>query len=268
MLGGSGDDNIVDAVGDNTISAGDGNDYVLGSGTVDGNVGDDDLQGFGTTVLRGGAGHDHVRCGTGAQRVDYNSTTDDDPSATEARFVNEIVFDFNRNQGDRFDVATIDANENIGGNQAFTFVGTAPVDQAGEIGILVSGGVTYVVAETNGALGPRPAGPDVELGDQCGRGFHSLGVGWRDFTRTAAGGHLPALPRALTAARRLAVPRGDQAIAQERGDDRGIDQRLRRPGLDHHDEVDRRQRPRRGRPSGAGAARRGRPAGGSWRCWR
>ena len=154
MLGREGDDNIVDAVGGNTITAGDGNDYVLGSGTVDGNVGDDDLQGFGTTLLRGGLGHDHVRCGTGAQRVVYESTADDDPSAAAARFVNEIVFDFNRNQGDRFDVATIDANENIGGNQAFTFVGTAPVDQAGEIGILVSGGVTYVVAETNGALGP------------------------------------------------------------------------------------------------------------------
>ena len=33
------------------------------------------------------------------------------------------------------------------------FVGTNPVDQAGEIGVLVVGGVTYVVAETNGAAG-------------------------------------------------------------------------------------------------------------------
>jgi hypothetical protein len=109
---------------------------------------------FGTTVLRGGAGHDHIRCGDGAQRVDYNSTLEDDPSAGNSRFANEIVFDFNRNQGDRFDVATIDANENLAGNQAFTFVGTTPVDQAGEIGILISGGVTYVVAETNGMGGP------------------------------------------------------------------------------------------------------------------
>ena len=154
MLGGQGDDNIDDAVGNNAISAGDGNDYASGSGTVDGNVGDDDLQGFGTTVMRGGLGHNHIRCGTGAQRVDCDRTADDDPSAGNARFVNETIFDFNRNQGDRFDVATIDANENLGGNQAFTFVGTAPVDQAGEIGILVSGGVTYVVAETNSALGP------------------------------------------------------------------------------------------------------------------
>ena len=79
---------------------------------------------------------------------------EDDPSAGNARFANEIVFDFNRNQGDRFDVATIDANENLAGNQAFTFVGTTPVDQAGEIGILICGGVTYVVAETNGVGGP------------------------------------------------------------------------------------------------------------------
>ena len=40
----------------------------------------------------------------------------------------------------------------LAGNQAFTFVGTTPFGQAGEIGILISGGVTYVVAETNGPL--------------------------------------------------------------------------------------------------------------------
>ena len=50
-----------------------------------------------------------------------------------------------------FEVQAIDVNENLGGNQSFTFVGSTPVDQAGEIGILISGGVTYVVAETNGA---------------------------------------------------------------------------------------------------------------------
>ena len=35
----------------------------------------------------------------------------------------------------------------------FTFVGNTPVDKAGEIGLLVSGGVTYIVAETDGVAG-------------------------------------------------------------------------------------------------------------------
>ena len=79
--------------------------------------------------------------------------TEDEASATAPVFAAETVFDFNRADGDRFDVATIDANENATGNQAFRFVGTNPVDQAGEIGVLVVGGTTYVVAETNGAAG-------------------------------------------------------------------------------------------------------------------
>ena len=170
MLGDLGDDQIVDTAGDNTIESGAGNDYVLGSGTIDGEAGDDDLTGFGTTMLRGGLGHDHIRCGSGAQRIAYDSTADDDASTSWPRFVNEIVFDFNRAQGDRFDVSAIDANEILGGNQTFTFVGSTPVDQAGEIGILISGGVTYVVAETNGARAVDlqiqiAGGPSLAAGD-------------------------------------------------------------------------------------------------------
>ena len=82
---------------------------------------------------------------------DCNATGDDEPSPQGQLVMNEIVFGFNGAAGDRFDVATIDANANQAGHQAFDVVGTAPVDQAREIGVLVSGGVTYVVAETSGA---------------------------------------------------------------------------------------------------------------------
>ena len=153
ISGGGGDDQIVDTVGNNTISAGAGNDHVVGSGTVNGDAGDDDLSGYGTTVLRGGAGHDHLHCGTGAQRLDYNATSEDDPSPQSPLHLTEIIFGFNGADGDRLDVSTIDANLTVAGNQAFTFVGNTPVDRAGEIGLLVSGGVTYIVAETDGVGG-------------------------------------------------------------------------------------------------------------------
>ena len=150
ISGGGGDDQIVDTVGNNTISAGAGNDHVMGSGTVNGDAGDDDLSGNGTTVLRGGAGHDHLHCGTGAQRVDYNATSEDDPSPQSPVHLAEIIFGFNGADGDRLDVSTIDANLTVAGNQAFTFVGNTPVDRAGEIGLLVSGGVTYVADRWSG----------------------------------------------------------------------------------------------------------------------
>ena len=135
ISGGGGDDQIVDTVDNNTISAGAGNDHVMGSGTVNGDTGDDDLSGNGTTVLRGGAGHDHLHCGTGAQRVDYNATSEDDPSPQSPLHLTEIIFGFNGADGDRLDVSTIDANLTVAGNQAFTFVGNTPVDRAGEIGL-------------------------------------------------------------------------------------------------------------------------------------
>ena len=104
--------------------------------TVNGDAGDDDLYASGTTVLRGGAGHDHLHCGTGAQRLDYNATSEDDPSPQSPLHGTEIIFGFNGADGDRLDVSTIDANLTVAGNQAFTFVGSTPVDRAGEMASL------------------------------------------------------------------------------------------------------------------------------------
>jgi Ca2+-binding RTX toxin-like protein len=153
IAGGDGSDQISDFEGSNQIRAGSGNDDVAGTGALFGDAGDDKLTGYGSTLLDGGAGHDHLWCGTGAQRVDYNSTSEDNPSPESPLNFNEIIFAFNGNEGDEIDVSTIDANLNVSGNQAFTFVGSTPVDRAGEIGLLVSGGVTYLVAETSGTAG-------------------------------------------------------------------------------------------------------------------
>jgi hypothetical protein len=55
---------------------------------------------------------------------------------------------------DKIDLATVDANNKVGGNQAFRSAGTGNVDQPGQIGTIGnSRGERCLVAETTGSQG-------------------------------------------------------------------------------------------------------------------
>jgi len=54
---------------------------------------------------------------------------------------------------DRIDLAAIDANGGAGGDQAFTFIGTAAFSARGQLRYVQVGGDTFIQANTNGNTG-------------------------------------------------------------------------------------------------------------------
>ncbi|WPB83926.1 FG-GAP-like repeat-containing protein [Sediminicoccus rosea] len=165
MLGGANDDTyIVDDPGDQTVeAAGGGLDRVMSSlswtlaaemerlsltgtgdtnGTanalanrLDGNAGGNILDGReGNDSLYGGAGSDTLLGGEGADRLDGGLGWDRLTGGTGADvFVfrsiaeadGDVVTDFGRADGDRYDLRAIDADTLLAGNQAFAWIGGA-----------------------------------------------------------------------------------------------------------------------------------------------
>lgn len=115
---GAGSDNIVGTAGNNIINTGLGNDVIdarAGSDTVKGDAGADFIAGgAGNDTLTGGADQDSLEGGIGADRFDFNSASES-PSGG----LIDHILDFNRLEGDKIDLSTIDANVLLQGNQAF-----------------------------------------------------------------------------------------------------------------------------------------------------
>ncbi|WP_186002487.1 calcium-binding protein [Mycobacterium sp. KBS0706] len=112
-------------------------------GNADANV----LQGWnGNDVLVGRAGKDTLTGGAGADRFVYVATTESMVGANADR-----IADFSHAQGDRVDLAGIDANTTVGGDQAFSFIGSGLyTGVAGQLRFAVAGGVTTVAGDVNG----------------------------------------------------------------------------------------------------------------------
>ena len=129
--------------GDNVIAGFAGND-LLG-----GNAGDDRLIGGpGNDVLIGGFGRDLLEGGGGRDQFRYDAVGDSRPGATR-----DVIVGFQN--GDRINLALLDADVRAGGNQAFTSVGSAGFTGAGgEVRYKVAGESTFVQVDITGNRSP------------------------------------------------------------------------------------------------------------------
>ncbi|WP_143874013.1 calcium-binding protein [Nostoc sp. 'Peltigera malacea cyanobiont' DB3992] len=137
---GGGNDSLFGNAGNDTLNGGGGNDRLNGGTGRDilfGGTGNDNLiGGDGDDVLTGGSGKDILTGGSGNDVFEYNSISDSPLSSRD------LITDFRGNgnlSGDRIDLFTIDANSTIGGNQAFTFIGSGQFSTPGQI--RYSGGI-------------------------------------------------------------------------------------------------------------------------------
>ena len=143
VFGSAFNDSLQGSAGQNTLRGGGGND------TLAGNAGDDRLYGEGgqDTVIVG-TGKDLVSGGPGADVFRWQSLSATDAAANRA----DVVLDFSRGAHDRLDLARIDANGSLGGNQAFAFVGTRGFTAPGQVRYEVVGSETRVFLNTDADL--------------------------------------------------------------------------------------------------------------------
>ncbi|HEX8623834.1 MAG TPA: M10 family metallopeptidase C-terminal domain-containing protein [Allosphingosinicella sp.] len=123
LSGGDGDDELRASAGNDTLNGGDGDDYLIGSAGAD--------------IYTGGAGSDLIQIGF------FESGN----GAAADR-----ITDFATGV-DTIDVSAWDANRNLAGNQAFTWVGSAAFSgTAGELRTYFDGVNTWVQADRNGDM--------------------------------------------------------------------------------------------------------------------
>lgn len=118
------------------LTGGGSGDVIVGSGaaeTLVGNGGDD--------ILVGKGGKDRLTGGTGADRFDFDAVSDSGTTGSTM----DIILDFAAGT-DRIDLYDIDAMSGVGGNQAFSFIGTAAHTGAG-------GTLQYFTAGSNTQIG-------------------------------------------------------------------------------------------------------------------
>jgi Ca2+-binding RTX toxin-like protein len=124
----------------NALTGGTGNDTLIGDAGADKLVGN-----AGNDVLNGGAGADTLTGGAGADAFVYTLLSDSSGSGVDT------IVDLNTAQGDFIDLSAIDANTTQGGDQAFTFIGSAAFGHhAGELRYAVVGTTLTVYGDVNG----------------------------------------------------------------------------------------------------------------------
>ncbi|MND50936.1 Serralysin A precursor [compost metagenome] len=98
----------------NTLNGGGGNDSLFG--------------GLGNDTLIGGLGKDSLKGDAGADIFSFRAQSEMGKGA-----LRDVVLDFNASQGDRIDLATLDANSLTTANDAFRFIGSAAFSGAGQL---------------------------------------------------------------------------------------------------------------------------------------
>jgi Ca2+-binding RTX toxin-like protein len=119
LLGRAGADHLFGGAGNDWLDGGADNDVLEGGAGADrlfGRAGNDRLDGgAGKDVLKGGAGADVLVGGHGGDRFQFQSIEDTAPESPDT------ISDFVRGV-DRIDLRLIDANAEISGDQAFSFI--------------------------------------------------------------------------------------------------------------------------------------------------
>lgn len=148
VITGNSNANILSGLsGDDTINAGAGNDTIIG-----------------------GAGKDTMTDGGGSDRYDFNAVSESAVGVNR-----DICTDFTHNVDD-IDLSTIDANLNVAGNQAFTFIGNvAFTGTAGEVRFFNSGANIIVQVEIHGD-GNQTVDMEIQL-----TGAAAVGINASDF---------------------------------------------------------------------------------------
>jgi Ca2+-binding RTX toxin-like protein len=125
VTGSAFDDHITGNAGANQLAGGTGND------TLDGGAGNDHLNGggnFGSDILIGGAGTDVLTGGNGSDTFVFKAVTDSTPGHEDQ------ITDFSNVELDHINLAGIDANTQVAGDQAFGYIGGAAFsDRAGQL---------------------------------------------------------------------------------------------------------------------------------------
>ena len=150
VSGGTGDDNVSGGNGNDSVSGDDGNDKLLGgdgNDTLTGGVGNDNLTGgAGDDILSGGAGRDILAGGLGSDSFVF-----EDGDLAGATVNPDRILDFRHSEGDVIDLSGVDANITVGGDQAFTFIGTAAFSNtAGEVRMSVGTAAVILSGDTDG----------------------------------------------------------------------------------------------------------------------
>jgi serralysin len=140
FLGGAGHDRLILGGGNDSGFGGNGNDTLVGE------VGDDALFGGNNNdLLRGSRGQDTITGGNGADRFVF-LTRDDSTVALAQR---DTITDFSSVEGDLIDLAQIDAQSGVTGNQAFALVGRF-TGIRGELRVKLDGADVLVMGDING----------------------------------------------------------------------------------------------------------------------
>ena len=114
LHGGPGNDKLYGYAGRDHLSGGPGNDKLYGY------RGSDHLSGGdGSDLLRGGMGKDNLVGGADGDVFAFRSTAE-----AGKGWLRDEIRDFSHSQGDKIDLSGIDANTNLSGNQAFSFIDT------------------------------------------------------------------------------------------------------------------------------------------------
>jgi Ca2+-binding RTX toxin-like protein len=126
----------------NSLNGGNGNDFISAGAGNDTLVG-----GAGNDTLIGAAGSDSLNGGTGNDRFDFDLVSHSPAGpATRDSIVGGFAHGF-----DLIDLATIDANTLVGGNQAFSFIGSAAFSGvAGQLRYSNYSGTVIIDADVNG----------------------------------------------------------------------------------------------------------------------
>ena len=127
-----------DAAGD-VIS---GFEAIYGSGLSDVLVGN-----AASNRLRGNAGQDTLTGNGGADVFDYDTITDSPVANGES----DIITDFDSN--DRIDLRSIDADPNLAGDQAFSFIGSAAFSAPGQVRVNLGTANTVISVNLTGNAG-------------------------------------------------------------------------------------------------------------------